>query len=263
MVAIIDGALLRFRPPDPDNDAARRWASGQIDYFKRRIARRQRELGLVQTSTWFLFAASFAIAVSIACTRLFRAQLELAELVAGWPHWQRCFCMMGLWLVVALLFLVADWLRRRHVSAPGHEPVGLSSDLATAALGLMAGAILTLGLVLTAALLPTTGFAAGPTPAEVWLEELLAFAVVLAATLAGAIRFVSDKSSWMAELTGYEHALRHFQRGQAALGAAAQHRDPEAERREVVLALGVEALAENENWLRSHRERPIEPIVGG
>ena len=73
--------------------------------------------------------------------------------------------------------------------------------------------------------------------------------VVMSATLAGAIRFVSDKSSWTAELTGYEHALRHFRRGLKALQDAALLAG-DAERREVVLAMGKEALAENENWLR-------------
>jgi len=38
---------------------------------------------------------------------------------------------------------------------------------------------------------------------------------------------------------------------------------PEGERRQIILALGAEALRENETWLREHRERPLEPIVGG
>jgi len=84
------------------------------------------------------------------------------------------------------------------------------------------------------------------------------------AAVAGALRFVADKSSWSAELTGYEHARAHFTRGQAALLDAGPAEGPaEGERRQIILALGAEALRENETWLREHRERPLEPIVGG
>ena len=97
-----------------------------------------------------------------------------------------------------------------------------------------------------------------------WAKELIGIAVIMPAAVAGALRFVADKSSWSAELTGYEHARSHFMRGQAALLAIGPFVGPAVgEQREIILALGAEALMENENWLRGHRERPLEPIVGG
>ena len=39
--------------------------------------------------------------------------------------------------------------------------------------------------------------------------------------------------------------------------------DAAAARGSIILALGKEALDENETWIRRHRERPIEPLVGG
>jgi len=95
-----------------------------------------------------------------------------------------------------------------------------------------------------------------------WTKELIAMAVILPAAIAGALRYVADKSSWAAELSGYEHAVQHFRRGAAAL-AGARDMDEIAEHRELIRALGAEALSENEAWLRSHRERPLEPVVGG
>ena len=93
---------------------------------------------------------------------------------------------------------------------------------------------------------------------------MFAIAVIFPAAIAGSIRYVAEKLSWEAELSGYEHACERFRRGLAALAAAKSMGSGEAdEHREIVRAMGAEALSENENWLRAHRERPLEPLVGG
>jgi hypothetical protein len=95
-------------------------------------------------------------------------------------------------------------------------------------------------------------------------KELVAMAVIIPAALAGAIRFVAEKLSWDSELTGYVHARENFRRGQISLTrAAARGADADEERRHLLRALGGEALGENESWLRAHRQRPLEPVVGG
>ena len=139
------------------------------------------------------------------------------------------------------------------------------------AAGIAAGLILTVGLCVLAtfveppgARLATSHATAAMRATMKWAKELIAIAVVMPAAIAGALRFVADKSSWSAELAGYEHTRAHFRRGQAAMEAAGPFVGAAAgEQREIILALGAEALAENENWLRAHRERPLEPIVGG
>ena len=84
-------------------------------------------------------------------------------------------------------------------------------------------------------------------------------ATIVSAAVAGAIGFVAEKLSWNAELSGYQEAAERFRRGDKALEAA----ETDAERREIVIALGLGALHENEAWLRAHRERPLEPLIGG
>jgi hypothetical protein len=95
-------------------------------------------------------------------------------------------------------------------------------------------------------------------------KELVSMAVIIPAALAGAIRFVAEKLSWDSELTGYVHTRENFRRGQISLARAeAGGADAEEERRHLLRALGGEALGENEAWLRAHRQRPLEPVVGG
>jgi hypothetical protein len=166
-----------------------------------------------------------------------------------------------------LLFVA---IRARGAAEAGEtDPNSLRTAAPVWASGIAAGLILTLGLCVLAtfaeppARLADAAHAAGAMrPIMKWAKELIAIAVIMPAAIAGALRFVADKSSWAAELAGYEHARAHFRRGQAALRATAPAAGA-AEQRELILALGAEALAENENWLRAHRERPLEPIVGG
>lgn len=95
------------------------------------------------------------------------------------------------------------------------------------------------------------------------LEELLILAAVMSTTIAGALRFVSEKLSWEAELDGYEHAMDFFARAKESLAAQATSTSTEADRKALVQELAAEALRENEAWLLAHRERPLEPVMGG
>jgi hypothetical protein len=96
-------------------------------------------------------------------------------------------------------------------------------------------------------------------------HKLILIAMVGLIALAGALRFRADKLSQEHELFSYRDALLIFFRAADELrdigddtSEAAQKR-----RRDILIAVGREALDENEAWIRAHRLRPLEPIVGG
>jgi len=72
-------------------------------------------------------------------------------------------------------------------------------------------------------------------------------------------RFVAEKLVWEAEAHRYEAALALFERAAGELDHTASSGDAG---RTIVRALGRAALDENEYWLRTHRERPVEQAVG-
>ena len=73
--------------------------------------------------------------------------------------------------------------------------------------------------------------------------------------------------AWGSEASGYAEALERFTLGErqiAEIGSSDMlDQEKEARRREVLRHLGIETLRENETWLRAHRGRPLEPVVGG
>lgn len=93
---------------------------------------------------------------------------------------------------------------------------------------------------------------------------LLVFSGVLVASIAYAMQFVSDRLAWAGEMRSYEDALEVFRRASSALTAIARADVDAAERKirqdTIIETLGIEALKENESWLRAHRERPLEPL---
>jgi hypothetical protein len=100
----------------------------------------------------------------------------------------------------------------------------------------------------------------GPRP----LLDLLAGCATLCAAVVASTRYVMEKFSWRAEMHSYDEALAIFQRAKSAIAAidasGARPADREKDYRQVVFAAGKQALAENERWLREHRERPLEPV---
>jgi hypothetical protein len=90
--------------------------------------------------------------------------------------------------------------------------------------------------------------------------------VVVLYAIAGALRYRMEKLNVEAEALDYRDALRRFERAERRLAdgsnpASGAPADEDAGRR-IVLELGHLALAENESWLKSRRERPLTPIVG-
>jgi hypothetical protein len=96
-------------------------------------------------------------------------------------------------------------------------------------------------------------------------HKLALIAIVGTAALAGAIRFYAEKMSQEHELFSYRDALVTFKRAQEELRELEGDSSAEGQtrREEILMAIGKEALEENEAWIRAHRLRPLEPVVGG
>jgi len=76
--------------------------------------------------------------------------------------------------------------------------------------------------------------------------------------IAGAWRYLTERLNIEAEAHEYRDAHVRFDRAEHLLAA-----EPDENRaRAIVFELGRLALAENEAWLKSRRERPLTPVVG-
>ena len=268
--ALIDGALLQFDAPKYDAGAADTWVKEQIRYFSARVTSRRRETRAVEAFSWFLFAASLGVALVLAIDQTWllavghhpNAQtpaLVEAVMNVGWVSRFRSFWLAA--ATAALVGLTAFAIRPPPVADEASPDAYAETSYRLAAVaGLVAGPIITFALIHAAAM-----WMGGQAASAAAARELIPIAVVLPITFAGALRFVGEKSSWTSELTGYEYALDRFRRGERDLALAAKTGGAagEAEHLEIVTMLGTQALLENENWLRSHRERPLEPVVGG
>jgi hypothetical protein len=92
--------------------------------------------------------------------------------------------------------------------------------------------------------------------------------MIVLASSSGAVRFVLERRVLEAEAVSYREALQKFRtaeeralevRSNAGSGAGAEATILEADQK-LGLELGRVALAENEAWLRAHRQRPFEPV---
>jgi hypothetical protein len=155
--------------------------------------------------------------------------------------------------VMLLMFLAssAQWLRSPDTWMDRAEWLFEVPNLAVSS---VAGLVLAVGLYDLAAIIRS----------ESGSGALLILGGVSVASIAYAMQFVSNQLSWAQEMRGYEDALEIFRRARSALK---EIDDSEADqtkrihrRHAIIEALGKEALKENESWLRTHRERPLEPL---
>ncbi len=265
---LLDAALLALPAPRPVENADRRWIDGQLKFFKDRIDARRLSVLRVEASSWFLFVASLAPAAALVAARLGGQGLVHAAVPSVWSQVPPWLALGATLLVVALLFwataIVPAFVLRRYFSP--HK--GLFKVLGWL-IALCTGFLLAFGLYDLAAVLPPLGEGGGgAAPRDELAERLVTMAAIFPPAVAGAIRFVAEKLSLEAEMRGYQDARKIFKRAKAALAAIDEAADeaPEekaARRRTLFFVLGKEALEENERWLRAHRERPLEPLVGG
>ncbi len=151
---------------------------------------------------------------------------------------------------------------------------GLWATVLTGAFGTIAAVLLALAfsnaepliIVLIDRLAPVLGAGSEPPDHGHALVNAVISALVVLYAVAGAQRYLMERLNIEAEALEYRDARARFELAERRLapgsdpvsGAPA---DEEAAQR-LVHELGRLALAENEAWLKSRRERPLTPIVG-
>lgn len=220
---------------DPANPQS--WLFEQIAYFRLRGRQRKRAVTIVHMLSWeFFFTAQLLAAWLFFDTVTHQRLSQIAENVMRWSG-----AVNG-----GLLFLGAAaliWLLRHlpHRTAP---PRRRWAAIFAVGMAILVG----LGAHLLGG------------------HRLVILAVVLFSAAAVAIRFVSEKLVWETEAHRYEDALTLFERAAGELDTVEREEgsaeDKIMRRRAVIAALGRAALDENEYWLRTHRERPMEQAVG-
>ena len=286
----IDAALL-LRDPQPASEHSHRtWIDDQIRFFNARISARRKYLLAADTSTWILFLGALGAAAFVTLSPFAPGILEayFGRLDAWWHHLPKGTIFFATFLVVALVTLggiglqVSGVLRRIEHH---HPAVQLISLLVVVLMGMtfaaslydLAAFFLDHGIfvgVTSDPLLkvlseeycpPSSEVTAASTPFIQLGQAFAELVAVVPAAIAGAIRYVAEKFSWEAELHGYEDTLATFRRARTELSAVETERvsteTKASRRRDLLVALGKEALEESEAWIRAHRERLIEPVV--
>jgi hypothetical protein len=246
-----DGAHKGDEPPPPWDDGLR-WTEEQIAYLDNRLGKRRTAVSFVDAVSWFLIVASLGPEVAVAINT-FGGDV-IAPLIEGRLGPLRSGILLAVVIpAIGLTFLLsaAPWVFSRSAWADRTMRTFETPNLTVSA---AAGLLLALGVYLCAALAGTERVSAG----------LLIFSGVLVASVAYAMQFVSDQLAWAGEMRSYEDALGVFRKADSALKAIDRANIDAAEKKvqrdTIIEALGLEALKENEGWLRAHRERPLEPL---
>jgi len=214
------------------------WVRSQIDYFRRRGEQHRRAIARVKMLSWEAFFAAQFLAVwlffDIVALQLLPQSIEnIVQWMSGWAR-------PGIFLAAAAAIWIGRHIRPRNAPAPRRWSAAFAVVLAL----LMGPDLYLIGVALR---IPHAD------------QLAIALAVVLLSAGAVAVRFVAEKLVWEAEAHRYEAALALFERAAGELDHTASSGDAG---RTIVRALGRAALDENEYWLRTHRERPVEQAVG-
>jgi hypothetical protein len=259
---LIDSALLMAKAPTPAPGVAEKWIDGQIDYFTRRIRERHQSLSLVEDVSWFLFVGSFGIALFVAAFAAWEHETIAVVESVRWNLPGALFLVSAL-IAVGLFFTqrgLVSLARRATLSAQWRLSLKLSNVL----IAVLAGLVVSAGLYDAAVLTSRCNWTLASHP-EDFTHKLALIVMIGSVALAGAIRFYAEKMSQEHELFSYRDALVTFRRAQEELKELEGDGSPAAKdrRNEILVAIGKEALEENEAWIRAHRLRPLEPVVGG
>jgi len=222
------------------------WIGSQLSYFAAKTPLRRDAVHITEAASWTLFAASGFLG-AILLVFLLKGPVDghwlYYRLEAGsvWPNALAPragnYFSPALW---TLLVIVAIFIRI------GFR--GIKRWKATA-LSLVIGAIM-------AFLLSLALISAAPTPD--FTERALIVLLVGLSAIAGAWRYLTERLNIEAEAHEYRDAHVRFDRAEHLLAAEPD----EGRARAIVFELGRLALAENEAWLKSRRERPLTPVVG-
>ena len=235
------------------------WMSGRL--LNRTRAHRQRfmiSIGMGLPAAILLFAATLISATIVDPHRLganymhsdaiYMLIICLVPVAVFAPYWV---------LKLVPVEAIPSWLRKWLSDANQAHPL-------TTAFGL--GAAILLGFALQA----------GAAISGIKVEERFGFEdvtkymaiiyVIFLPALGGAMRFLSEKLAIEAEALSYRDAYGRYAHAAELLSklnpgqgdAAADERA-----RDVIRHLGELALRENEAWLKTRRDRPLSPVIGG
>jgi hypothetical protein len=241
------------------NDAARQaveggqaWIEEQIAYFDDRLGRRRTWVSFIDAASWFLLVASLCPEVVVAINSI-RGDVVRPLLNKYLGQFQPGLVFVAIVIVIILAFLIssARWLFTREARMDRDKRVFETPHVAVS---------LIVGLLLAIALYQCAAFLGYDNPSN----STLIIGGVSVASIAYGMQFICDRLSWPGEMRGYEDALEIFRRAQSTLreidGLAVDAAERTVLQKTIIEALGKGALKENESWLRTHRERPLEPL---
>ena len=242
---------------DPPYD----WIGSQLWYFTSNGENRERRVHIVDAASWCLFVASGMLAAVLWTWLAFPKVMTMFKHAAHirLPSWLSTFAVdiePLLWLLLAVLPLGF-----RVVKHGIHR--GLGAILLTGSSGTLAAVGVALTLVSAA---PLIAEAARMHDADLAVAYAVSAGLVILSAGAGALRYLMERLNVEAEALEYRDARGRFERGESRLSRGSDPEtgvpaDEDAAKR-VVYELGCLALAENEAWLKSRRERPLTPVVG-
>jgi hypothetical protein len=261
------------------------WIGSQLWYFINSQDIRETSVHRIDAESWSLFVISGILAAVLWTWLAFPKVMSMSEqmahigLPASWqlPAWAsfiRFDISPIVWFLLAVLafgFRVVNHDIRR----------GLAAILFTGVMGALAAFGLALALISAG---PGIAHLTSPKDLDIAhaisaqdiedIDRAIEFAVryamvavlVVLSASAGALRYLMERLNIEAEALEYRDALGRFERAERRL---ARGSDPktgmpadEKAARHIVYELGCLALAENEAWLKSRRERPLTPLVG-
>jgi hypothetical protein len=241
------------------NDAARQaveggqtWIEEQISYFDDRLGKRRTWVSFVDAAGWFLLVASLCPEVVVAINSI-HGDVVRPVLNKYLAQFQPELVFVAIVIVIILAFLIssARWLFSGEARMDRDKRVFETPHVAVS---------LIVGLLLAIALYQCAAFLGYDNPSN----STLIIGGVSVASIAYGMQFICDRLSWPGEMRGYEDALEIFRRAQSTLreidGLAVDAAERTVLQKTIIEALGKEALKENESWLRTHRERPLEPL---
>ena len=233
-------------------DGGRMWIKEQIAYFDDRLGKRRTWVSFIDAASWFLLVASLCPEVVVAINSI-RGDVVRPVLNTYLGQFQPGLVFMAIVSVIILAFLVgsARWLFSRSARMDRDRRVFETPHVAVS---------LIVGVLLAVALYQSAAFLGYDNPSN----STLIIGGVSVASIAYGMQFICDRLSWPGEMRGYEDALEIFRRAQSTLreidGLAVDAAERIVLQRTIIEALGKQALKENESWLRTHRERPLEPL---
>lgn len=233
------------------------WIGQQLSFYAKTVTQREEVMHRRDTETWLLFTTAAILAAVVAMWLLVPDSMD----------WFAGPLPILAWTILAAVAVGLRMHLRKLRGWPGIVMMLLTGVVCAAGLG-----VTLVGLGHGAYSLVREYWACGPLreieSASEMTKRMTVWTFVVLTAIAGAVRFHAEKSGYEAEAFAYRDALDKFERAERAIAALT---DPvsgvpggagEMEARALVRELGYLALHENETWLKTHRERPLSPVVG-